>query len=333
MTSTLQTDEQKVDHQGQTPGDEALLASFESKLRVLKDRIVGTAEGFYPGAIVVSEGGVGKTHTIVGTLTSMNRPFVLLNSHVTGSGLFRVLKQAKDSLILCEDSETLFDDRKSLGLLRSALDCGLPGEGGKLVRAVTWGTNKPESVYFSGALIVVANRQLPNSAEMRAIETRVPVIRLEFSKEETAAKIRAIASKGYTFGEHHVSPAQCLEVAKLVIKRSEELDQAPNIRVVVQAWRDWLQWSMGAAECDWKELVESRIRKQATSTPRNPKAMQREVEFRLLAEMEGLPTQQQLQRWEEVTKKKRDSYFRRQKEYRQSEQSDVSQATSSLNPS
>lgn len=293
-------------------GDASLLASVEAKFRILRDRIIGVLEGFTPGLFCVGEGGVGKTHVVMEVLKSQKRDAVLLNSHVTPAGLFRVIKQHSDATILVEDAESLTDgrDRKAWGLLRSALE-GQPDGDGKLRRAVTWGTQKPEAVEFVGALLIVANRDLPDCPEVRAIASRIPIIRLEFTPQETAAKMRAIASAGYDFPPHRLSPADCLEVAKFVLDRAPK----PNIRVLIQSFRDRLQWSLGASECRWEELVESRIRKEATfTTPPTPKAIQKDVEISLLKEIAHLPSQEQVAMWMERTGKSRASYFRRQKE-------------------
>jgi hypothetical protein len=304
-----------------SPDDATLLASFESKFRLLKDRVIGCLENFYPGLFAVGAGGCGKSHTIMGVVKAhqqtQQRPVVLMNSHVTSAGLWRVLKTHRDATILVEDAESLTDgrDRKAWGLLRSALE-GVPGNDGRLHRIVTWGTNKPESVEFLGSLIIVANRDLPACPEVAALETRIPIIRLKFEPKETAAKMRSIAAAGYDFPPHHLSPADCLEVADLVLRRSNELGQEPNVRVMIQSFRDRLQWSLGASECSWAELVESRIRKSAEAIPEpaNGRSMRKGEEVRLLQEIRHLPSPEQVEVWIKRTGKSRASYFRRLKE-------------------
>jgi hypothetical protein len=312
-------------HQQEKPSvssdDATLLASFESKFRILKDRVVGCLENFYPGLFAVGAGGCGKSHCIMGVVkahqSTSQRPVVFLNSHVTPTGLFRVLSTHRDATVLVEDAESLTDgrDRKAWGLLRSALD-GVPGSDGRLHRIVTWGTTKPESIEFLGSLIIVANRNLPACPEVAALETRIPIIRLKFDPKETAAKMRSIAATGYDFPPHHLSPSDCLEVADLVLRRTNEFGQEPNVRVMIQSFRDRLQWSLGASESSWAELVESRIRKSAEAVPEPPngRCVKKGEEVRLLQEIKSLPSQEQVEVWINKTGKSRASYFRRLKE-------------------
>lgn len=95
--------------------DDALRASLECKIQIIRDRVQGVAEGYTNGLYLWGEGGTSKSFTVEGTLQKLGRPNILTNSRLTGKGLFQLLHDHPDLVHVLEDVETMFSDKNSFG--------------------------------------------------------------------------------------------------------------------------------------------------------------------------------------------------------------------------
>jgi hypothetical protein len=194
--------------------DTIALASLQHKLGQIRDRTRGVVEGYDNGFYLWGEGGTSKSFTVEQTLKELGKPFKLTNSRLTGKGLFELLRDAPDSVHVLEDVETLFSDKNSFGVLRSAL-WGQTNESGLQERPVTWQTARLRDEFiFTGGIILLANCRLDDIPQLRAIKTRIACLRFSPSFEEIAALMRHIATKGHRLGRYQLPPEDCLEVAE-----------------------------------------------------------------------------------------------------------------------
>ena len=177
-----------------TAGDLDALAGVERKLQVVRDLTTGVAKGFKHGFYLHGAGGYGKSYTVLDCLRQLEVPYQLSNSRMTAKGLFRALKHAPDAIHVFEDMERLTKDADAQGVLRSAM-WAQPGH----ERVVTWttATDGPERFVFRGGLILIGNRPLADLPELRALATRIEVLRLEFTETEQTARMRELAGRGY----------------------------------------------------------------------------------------------------------------------------------------
>src|ERR1700733_3757483 len=113
--------------------DEELLAALEHKLQLVRDRTRGVAEGYASGLYLWGDGGTSKSYTVEETLINLGKPYKLSNSRLTGKGLFQLLRDFPDVVHVLDDVETLFADKTSFGVLRSAL-WGQVGKNGRQER-------------------------------------------------------------------------------------------------------------------------------------------------------------------------------------------------------
>src|SRR5262245_26666152 len=70
------------------PLDHGLLANFEEKLPLIRDRVRGVAEKFHTACYLVGRPGVSKTYTVKRTLDELDVPWVCRNARMTPMGLF-----------------------------------------------------------------------------------------------------------------------------------------------------------------------------------------------------------------------------------------------------
>ena len=293
--------------------DEDLLESLEHKLQLIRDRVQGVAEGYGNGFFLWGEGGTSKSFTVEETLRKLGKAFKLTNSRVTGRGLFKLLCEFPDVVHVLEDVETLFRDRNAHGVLRSAL-WGQLGRDGRQERLVTWQTvDGREEFVFTGGVILVANCNLDDVPQLRALKTRIPSLHYQPTNEEIGARMRELARRGHAHGPHSLSPEMCLEVAREVIVRSFRLNRGLDLRLLVNAFQDRLQYENGAAETHWVDLLDSRLRERVVVPPGGAgvRGKRKEWEFAVLRRIANLPTQERLDVWKQETGKSQAAMYRR----------------------
>src|SRR5436190_19411899 len=101
--------------------DLAHLEELDRHLQLVRDRVAGVAEGYATGFFLHGEGGVGKSHTVIGELERLKANYKVVNSRMTGRGLYNALERFPDAVHVLEDMEALVRDRGAQGVLRSAL--------------------------------------------------------------------------------------------------------------------------------------------------------------------------------------------------------------------
>jgi hypothetical protein len=289
--------------------DAELLANLKAKLQLVKDRVRGVAEGYSPGLFLWGEGGGGKSYTVETTLKEMRKPYRLTNSRLTGRGLFDLLRDQPEALHVIDDCETLFADKHALGVLRSAL-WGLPGRDGRQRRVVVWqvADDRKEFV-FTGSVILIGNSPPADTPQLLAVKTRVPVVNFTPTTEELAAQMRLLAGLGHQHGPHRLPPEDCMKVVEELLARSQRLD----LRQYVNACNDYLQWSNGAAESHWLDLLESRLQQRTVVSAGKPggRAERKQAELALVRRIAGLAPQERLAVWQQETGKSQAALYRR----------------------
>src|SRR5262249_8608173 len=155
-----------------------------------------------------------------------------------GRGLFDLLQEFPTKLHLLEDCEPLFADRNALGVLRSALWGQLNAQG-RQVRPVTWRTFAgPRTFDFEGGIIMIGNRPLGAVPELKAIQSRIPALRLTATNAELAALMRSISEDGFRIplqqrGLRSMAPSQCREVCEFLIAEILPLARNLDMRFLV----------------------------------------------------------------------------------------------------
>ncbi len=291
--------------------DAEQLESLECKLQLIRDRVQGVAQGYYNGFFLWGEGGTSKSFTIEDTLNRLQVPYKVTNSRVTGKGLYDVLKAHPDTVHLIEDAETMSRDRNAHGVLRSAL-WGQTGPDGRQKRVVCWQTaHESDEFEFNGGIILVANRNLDDMAELRAVKTRIPCLQYVATNEEVGALMRQIAAKGHRHGPYTLSPQRCLEVVGVITQFGSRLGRNLDLRLLVNTFNDRVQYENGAALTHWRDLLESRMREQVVVPSRGVRAERKNKELEVLRQVAHLPAPERLARWVQETGKSQAALYRR----------------------
>ena len=117
-------------------------------------------DGETVSAIVTGEGGLGKSHTIMGALEKRGwiegTHYVVVKGYATPKALYGTLWEHRDKTIIFDDCDSVLKDAVSLNLLKGALDSYDK-------RTISWlqkgfiDDNLPNSFEFQGNIIFISN--------------------------------------------------------------------------------------------------------------------------------------------------------------------------------
>jgi hypothetical protein len=292
-----------------TDRDREELAQLDDRLQLIRDAVRGVVRGYQTGLLVYGEGGMGKSHTVLNTLAGLQTLYTLHNSRLTGKGLVNALQANPAGIHLVEDAETLLDDKRAWGVLRSALwsqSAEKPPP-----REITWAAHQTDIRFtFTGGIIILSNTNLAESdPELRALRSRIKVLGLNPTTEQVIALMKDICMKGHAYGGSQLSPAECWEVAGYIIRRSEELGRRPDLRSLITGFNDYLQAQHGESESTWQALVDSQMTGPAVYRGRR-EAKQEESRIAQQIHQLPLPIAEKVRRWKEKTNLGRAAYYK-----------------------
>jgi hypothetical protein len=285
------------------------LETLEGKLRHVRDAVRGVVREFHTGLVLWGEGGTGKSYTVLEALKELKAKYTYHNTRMTGRGLVDALGRAPSDIHFIEDAETMLDDKRAWGVLRSALwsqSRKKPPE-----REITWTAFQVNIRFiFTGGVIIVSNSNLAESVPaIRAIKSRITVLGLDLSNNEIRALMKKICQDGYSYGEYYMSPDECWEVGGWIIDRLEDLKRKLDVRLLINGFKDYLQYKTGNSVSDWKQLLEGRMREQAIYVNR---AEQKAEESKVALEIHKmkLPVKKKIRLWKERTGLGQAAYYR-----------------------
>jgi hypothetical protein len=298
------------------------LEMLEGKLQIIRDRTRSVARGYRNGLNLWGEGGIGKSYSVLSELERLKADFVLNNSRLTGRGLFDLLQDFPDQVHVLEDCESLFADRNACGVLRSALWGQTNSQHGQ-ERLVTWRTFKQKlSFYFEGGIIFIGNRPLDSVPELRALQTRIPTLQLTATNHELAALMRSVSEEGFRVllqqrDLKSMTPALCAEVCEHLIAEIHSLARNLDMRLLVNSFRDYLQFQDGEAQTHWRDLVKSELKQRVMIAESRAERLAREQRIALeIAAMPSLSATERENLFQERTGTSGRGYRRRLEECR-----------------
>jgi hypothetical protein len=292
------------------------LASLDSKLRLIDDRVTAVVRGYQTGLYLCGAGGLGKSFSVYRQLQLLECDFRTFNSRMTALGLFRALDKAPDAVHVLEDMERVVHDRDAQGVLRSAL-----WSQGDRDRLVTWTTSAGEQrVTFCGGIIMLANRPLGDLPELRALASRIAVHKLQVSDVEMCGQMRRIARQGWSRYQHKLEAARCSEVCEHLITACRQACCPLDLRLLDNACTDYLLWEAGNSHLHWKDLVTTRVQQAAahfqhevSTLPREErKAHERDLVRDILRETADPQERERI--WEQKTGKRKSAFYTRKRE-------------------
>lgn len=213
--------------------------SFTDSLKHLHDLTLGVAKGTFNALFVGGKGGTGKTQTVEDALAeaglSQGSGYYKVTGSATASGIYTLLYQHHDEIILFDDSDSAFDDQESRNIFKAATDT-------KKVRRLTWqkaggeirakdGRKIPPAFNFEGRIIVISNLPLDKLDPDKALRTRGFVIIINPTNAEMISHMADILPKIQISGNLNMKMRQkVFSVVKGLAKTSDV-----NLRTLVRA--------------------------------------------------------------------------------------------------
>jgi hypothetical protein len=283
---------------------EESLTDLEQRQALLAHHVRLLSRGMSVGLFVFgSQGGLGKSRTVLRTLADEGVSPILVNSHITPLALYACLYHNRTGqVIFFDDVDSIFGSLGHLGLLRSAL-WGNP-------RVVTYGSSQlndlPNSFTFDSRLVFCANVVPRKNDAFKAVLSRCDIFELIASQEEVIDLMRRVASMGF----ESVSPNDCLEVVDFIEANADDRSISmrllePSFRKVIYARSEGL---------DWQPLVMTQLRtlgRKEDTSRRIDDAKAQEIRT-LHQAIDQFPKSVSDQQtfWSRATRKSRASFFR-----------------------
>jgi hypothetical protein len=291
------------DEPAQVVAEESALTALEERQRLLAHHVKLLARGMSVGLFVYgSQGGLGKSRTILRTLAEEGISPVLVNSHITPLALYSTLYfNRSNRVIFLDDCDAVYSSIAHLGLLRSAL-WGVP-------RIVSYGSSQlddlPASFIFESRIIFCANVIPKRNDAFKAVLSRCDIFELSATQEEILELMWRVASAGYD----SLSPRDCLDVVEFIETNGD--DRAISMRLLEPSFRKVIY--ARSEGLDWRPLVLTQLRTLGHKQDDSRRIDARANELRLLRQaIEQYPgsVAQQQSFWSRGTGKSRASFFR-----------------------
>ncbi len=283
--------------------DEEPLTALEERQNLLAHHVRLLARGMSVGLFVYgSQGGLGKSRTVLRTLADEGVSPVLVNSHITPLALYMTFYfNRTDRIIFFDDVDSIFSSMAHLGLLRSAL-WGTP-------RIVTYGSSQlddlPGSFTFESRIVFCANVVPRRNDAFKAVLTRCDIFQLNASQEEVIELMRRVAMAGY----ESLTPDDCLAVVEFIEQNGD--DRAISLRLLEPSFRKVIY--ARSEGLDWRPLVMTQLstlgRKEDTSRRIDAKAQEIRTLDQAIEQFPRSVSEQQAF-WCKATGKSRASFFR-----------------------
>jgi hypothetical protein len=289
--------------QDDTAEDESTLTALEERQELLAHHVRLLARGMSAGLFVFgSQGGLGKSRTVLRTLADEGISPVLINSHVTPLALYATLYHNREGKVLVlDDVDSIFGSMSHLGLLRSAL-WGDP-------RIVTYGSSQlddlPASFVFESRIVFCGNVIPRRNDAFKAVLSRCDIFELSASQEEVIDLMRRVAMAGY----ETLTSDDCLEVVEFIERNGD--DRAMSLRLLEPSFRKVLY--SRSEGLDWRPLVMTQLktlgRKEDTSRRLDARAHEIRTLHQAIERHPHSVSDQQTY-WSKTTGKSRASFFR-----------------------
>ena len=295
------------------------LAELQQRLKVIRDRVVGVALRQHTGFYLFGRPGTSKTYTVRTTLDQMGTQYAYHSGHLTDLGLFDLLRENHDRIVLLDDVSSIFKHKVALQILLAALGNQPSDRGVRIVKYKRRGLE--ETIRFTGGILAISNLELHAEPVMEALKSRVNYLKYDPTAQQIEAMMLEIASKGWTTPVGTMTPDECREVAEFLIAESHRLSVRPDMRNLVdKAFPDYLQCRTKMAETHWKDLIRTTLEEQLVELKHTPELVSRDATKRreqIIARSisnEYPDRVSRLMKWQEVTGKSERAFYRRLEE-------------------
>lgn len=199
----------QYESEGEVQESKAKQFPINDRFQYIGQIIQMIAQKQIPSMIITGPGGLGKTHAVMSGLKAAGlsdiseldlgvsvanmRSFRIIKGFSTAKGLYRVLFENQNNIVVFDDCDSVLTDPDALNLLKGALDSYDK-------RLITWNTSiddqLPRSFIFRGAVIFISNKSQDKIGQ--ALRTRSICIDLEMTADQKIERMDTILrSEGF----------------------------------------------------------------------------------------------------------------------------------------
>jgi hypothetical protein len=221
--------------------------SINERFGFVSDMVTMLSQGHQASVIVSGPGGLGKSFTVmdalrksglqdvtlldeaeVGTAINTANTFRVIKGYSTPKGLYRILYENRNSVIVFDDCDSVLKDPVSLNLLKGALDSYSR-------RVISWRADfkdedLPNVFEFKGRVVFISN--LPSHAMDQAVITRSMTVDLTMTNRQKVERMHYLLEFAEDFlpefdMEHKVD-------AVLLIEKLADRVKELSLRTLIQ---------------------------------------------------------------------------------------------------
>jgi hypothetical protein len=240
--------------------------SINERFGFVTDMVTMLANGAQPSVVVTGPGGLGKSFTVskaleangfkdistlealeVGARINTKKSFRVIKGYSTPKGLYRLLYENKDGVLVFDDCDSVLKDAVSLNLLKGALDSYSR-------RIISWRADirdedLPTSFEFKGRVVFISN--LASTQIDQAIITRSMAVDLSMTTNQKVERMRFIMeSPDFMPGVEKQFKVDAIALVEVLQDRVKEL----SLRTLIQVTN-----IRANAGTNWKNLAEYTI--------------------------------------------------------------------------
>ena len=298
----------------------SLLAELKRRQAIVRDYIRAVPRQYATGLYLFGRPGTAKTHTVRTVLEKeICEPYTYQRGHLTPMGLFELIAEHPDEVIVLDDLAAVLDSDVALQILLSALEHPAPGDRtrSRIVKYRRQGSE--ERVSFRGGIICISNRQLHDDELLGAFKSRVHTLNYDPSDAQLGALMLGLAELGWPLTDRtEIADDETRAVAHFLIGEMLRLGCRFDLRLFVnKALPDYQQWKDDETESDWRDLVTASIEEHLVAVrhadERPSRTERKQDEHALLREIlrEQPSREERLRVWTERTGKSERAFYRR----------------------
>lgn len=222
------------------------------------DLVTMVAKGQTASAVITGEGGLGKSYTVIqalkaaglkdfsekepGEVAPPRSTYRVVKGFSTAKGLYRVLFENRNSIVVFDDCDSILKDADALNLLKGALDSYDR-------RIISWNTSRiddlPRFFQFKGGVIFISN--MSQSKIDQAIRSRSMNVDLSMTTDQKIERMETlIQAPSFQPGMSQAVKTDALGLIKH--KRNEAREISLRTLIMVAKIRN-------SGKPDWKSLA------------------------------------------------------------------------------
>lgn len=231
---------------------------INDRFKFVNELVTMVAKGQTPSVVITGEGGLGKSYTVtkalkdaglkdvtemeVGETVTPRGTYRIVKGFSTAKGLYRILYENRNSIIVFDDTDAILKDADALNILKGALDSYDK-------RIITWNTSRtddlPRLFTFTGGIVFISNMKM-NKID-QALRTRSMCVDLSMTSDQKVERMEAIAYAPSFMPELGVhTKREAMEVIKDNRHAAKEL----SLRSLIMVTK-----IRSAGTRDWKNLA------------------------------------------------------------------------------